>query len=40
MLTNNLIGKLKPIGIDILDHIVVGKGEVLSMRECGAISFI
>lgn len=39
-LTNNLIGKLKPIGIDILDHIIVGKGEVLSMRECGAISMI
>lgn len=39
-LTNNLIGKLKPIGIDILDHIIVGKGEVLSMRQCGAISVI
>lgn len=40
MLTNNLIGKLKPIGIDILDHIIVGKGEVLSMRQCSAISVI
>lgn len=39
-LTNNLIGKLKPIGIDILDHIIVGKGDVLSMRQCGAISII
>ena len=38
--TNNLFGKLKPIGIDILDHIIVGKGEVLSMRQCGVMSFL
>ena len=38
--TNNLFGKLKPIGIDILDHIIVGKGEVISMRQCGVMSFL
>lgn len=38
--TNNLFGKLKPIGIDILDHIIVGKGEVLSMRQCGVMCFL
>ncbi len=39
-LTTEIITGLRPIGIQVLDHIIVGKGEVLSMRKCGAISVL
>lgn len=37
-MTTNLIATLKPIGIEILDHVIVGKNEVLSMKQCGMLN--
>ncbi len=36
-LTNELINSLKAFDIKVLDHVIVGKGEVHSMRRSGAI---
>lgn len=37
-MTAELYKILKPLGIVLLDHIIVAKGRALSLKECGALS--
>ncbi len=39
-LTSEIAGALSPIGIEILDHIIVGKGSVYSMKDYGVMDKI